>query len=111
MLKVERQGAVDVIRPQGSVRDENLEELRAICQRLVDRGWPAIVLDLSQAALLSGEALQWLRDLDQQCADCGGSVCVAAPGEICAETLRITGVGQHLQLFPDVGLAVARFAS
>ena len=111
MLRIERPGTVDVIRPRGALRGELLEESRISTHRLIPRGSPALVVDLSEALLLSSEALEWLLDLDYQCAHRGGALGVAGPQELCSEALRITGVGASLQQFPDVSSAVGRFAT
>ncbi|XZE54711.1 STAS domain-containing protein [Planctomycetaceae bacterium SH139] len=111
MLTQERQGTVNVLRPSGPLRDDLLAATTAAADQKLAAGWPAIVVDLSQSILLSGAALEWLSELDQQCADAGGALCVAAANDLCADALRITGVGDSLQLFADLSTAVARFAS
>lgn len=111
MLRIERQGTVDVVRPRGALRGELLEESREHTLRLIHRGSPALVVDLSDAMLLSSEALEWLLDLDCQCARRGGALGVAGAQELCCEALRITGVGASLQQFPDVSSAVGSFAT
>lgn len=111
MLRVERQGTVDVIRPRGPLRGELLDESRGHVERLIRHGSPALVVDLSEAMLLSGQALEWLLETDYQCARRGGALGVAGAQELCAEALRITGVGSSLQQFPDVPSAVGSFAT
>ena len=111
MLKIERQGSVDVLRPRGPLRGELLQDAKNATSLLIRSGWPALVLDLSQTLLLSGESLEWLLELDRQCADRGGSLHLAAPSDLCADALRVTGVGQSLQQFADVSTAVGRFAT
>lgn len=111
MLRIEKQGSVDVIRPRGPLRAELLNDARSAARRLIRKGCPSVVIDLNQTLLLSGEALEWLLEIDRQCADRGGAVFVAAASDLCGETLRITGVGQRLQVFADCTEAVGRFAT
>lgn len=111
MLRIERQGIVDVLRPRGPLRGELLEESREKAERLLRRGSPAVVLDLSETLLLSSEALEWLLELDRDCARRGGALAVAAAQELCVEALRITAVGEGLQKFSDVTSAVGSFAA
>jgi anti-anti-sigma factor len=111
MLRIDRQGSVDVIRPRGPLRGELLEDVRAAANRLTRRGCPTVVIDLSQTLLLSSEALQWLQEFDQHCAERGGAMLIAAASELCAETLRVTGVAERLQVFNDCAEAVGRFAT
>ena len=111
MLRIEKQGSVDVIRPRGPLRAELLEDARSAARRLIRRGCPSVVVDLSQTLLLCGEALEWLLELDRECADRGGAVFIAAASDLCSETLRITGVGQRIQVFEDCTEAVGRFAT
>lgn len=111
MLRIERQGSVDVIRPRGPLRGDLLEDMRAAANRLTRRGCPSIVIDLSQTLLFSSEALEWLEEFDRRCAERGGSVCLAAASDLCAETLRVTGVGERLQVFQECAEAVGRFAT
>lgn len=111
MLRIERQGTVDVIHPRGALRGELLDDAREQTHRLIQRGSPALVVDLSEALLLSSKALEWLLDLDYQCARRGGALGVAGGEELCSEALRITGVGAAVQQFPDVSSAVGSFAT
>ena len=111
MLRIERQGTVDVLRPRGALRGELLEEAREHVERLLGRGVPAMVIDLSETLLVSSAALEWLIEVDHNCARRGGSLGVAAAEELCGEALRITGVGPLLQQFDDVPTAVGSFAT
>lgn len=111
MLRIERQGIVDVFRPRGPLRGELLDESREKIARALRRGSPAVVLDLSETLLLSSEALEWLLELDRDCARRGGALAVAAAQELPAEALRITAVGQALQQFSNVTSAVGSFAT
>lgn len=111
MLRIERQGIVDVVRPRGPLRGELLSEARQRVLPLIRRGSPALVIDLGEVMLLSGAALEWLLELDSQCAQRGGAMSVAGAEELCAEALRITGVGASLQQFTDVSAAVGSFAT
>ena len=111
MLHLERQGVVDVLRPEGPLREELLEECRIAASESIARGWPSIVLDLGQVVLLSGTAIEWLVEVDQLCSEQGGAICVTGVDDVCADALRITGVASHLQIFDAVSDAVSRFAS
>lgn len=111
MLRIERQGSVDVMRPRGPLRGELLDDARSAALRLTRRGCPTVVIDLSQTSLLSGEALEWLQEFDQYCVERGGAVLLAAASDLCAETLRITGIEQRLQIFHDCTEAVGSFAT
>lgn len=111
MLRIEKQGSVDIIRPRGPLRGELLDDVKAAARRLTRRGCPTIVIDLSQTLLLCGQALEWLQEFDRQCAERGGAACIASAPELCREAFRITGVEQRLQIFDDCAEAVGRFAT
>jgi anti-anti-sigma regulatory factor len=110
MLRIERQGSVDVIRPRGPLRGELLDDVREAAKRLIRRGCPAVVLDLGQTLLLSSLALEWIQEFDRECAERGGAFSLAAGSDLCKETLRVTGVGQRVQQFDDCVEAIGRFA-
>lgn len=110
MVVVERQGSVDVVRVQGALRQESLEDARSATQRLLGRGVPSIVVDLGQTILLSGKAIEWLLDLDCRCGELGGSLIVTGANDLTAEALLITGASERLQIVSDVTRAIGRFA-
>lgn len=110
MVVVERQGSVDIVRIDGALRQGVLDDARTATQRLLGRGFPSIIVDLGQAIVLSGHAIEWLLELDNQCGELGGGLIVAGAKDLTAEAIRITGASDRLQMVSDVTRAIGRFA-
>ncbi len=110
MSTSKRHGSVTVIRPDGPVRAENIEELNDDVNQHLNGGIPYVVIDFTDAPLIDGAGLEWILDLDETCCRRGGCVRLCNVGELCQDLLRITAVGARVQQFPDLTLALGSFA-
>ena len=110
MLRLDRHGAVTVIRPDGPLRAEAVAALNNEIEPLLTGGVPYFVIDLSETPLIDSDGLEWVLSLDETCCRRGGCVRICSAGELCRDILRITAVGSSLQQFDDLTVALGSFA-
>lgn len=110
MSRLDRHGAVTVLRPTGPLRAESIGPLDEEIQPMLSGGMPYIVLDLSETPLIDGAGLEWIVGLDETCCRRGGCVRICNAGELCRDILRITSVGASVQQFDDLTVALGSFA-
>lgn len=110
MSRMDRHGAVTVLRPVGPLRADAIEPLHEELQPMLSGGMPYIVLDLSETPLIDGAGLEWILGLDEDCCRRGGCVRICGAGELCRDILRITAVGASVQQFDELTDALGSFA-
>jgi anti-anti-sigma factor len=110
MSRLDRHGAVTVLRPSAPLRAEAIESLDNEIRPMLSGGVPYIVIDLSETPLIDGAGLEWILDLDETCCRRGGCVRICSAGELCRDILRITAVGSSVQQFDDLTVALGSFA-
>ena len=110
MTRIDRHGAITVLRPTGPLRTDSVEPLDEEIRPMLSGGMPCIVIDLSETPLIDGAGLEWILDLDETCCRRGGCVRICSAGELCRDILRITTVGTSLQQFDDLTSALGSFA-
>jgi len=109
MFSVESQGAVDVVCGSGPLNHENAHQLAETLEGELPGGQPMIVLDMREIPLLDGAALEALVDVQQTVELQGGSIKLASVSQLCQDILRITGLAQSFESYPDVKSAVGSF--
>jgi anti-anti-sigma factor len=109
MISMAPQGAVDVVRLNGSLTHENADKLVETVEPGLTEGQPMIVLDMSDVPLLDSAGLEALMDLHDWAQVRGGVVKLASLSPLCADVLRVTGVGSHFPIYKDVKVAVGSF--
>ena len=110
MTTIQRHGSITVLRPQGPLREENLEILDEDFRPQLTGGVPRVVVDLTETPLIDGAGLEWILDLDEECCRRGGSVRLCSVGELCRDLLRITCVGSRVQQFKHLTAALGSYA-
>jgi anti-anti-sigma factor len=103
MFEIRRQGAVQVLTGDEPINAATISQLDA-------HGQPKVVIDLERVPLLDSAGLEWLVDTAEKCFQRGGQVQLAAPTALCGDILRITGVGEQVEVFDDVTSAVRSFS-
>lgn len=106
---ITRQGSVTVIAIDQPLRQDTVDALSNKLDESKSQGIPQVVIDLSLTPLIDGAGLQWMEDLDMQCADLGGCVRLCGANELCVDILRMTGVGDRLEQFSSLNAAMASF--
>jgi anti-anti-sigma factor len=109
MFAVKTQGAVEVIVPNVPLKGEYVDELRETVEHCLTDGLPMLVLNLHDVALLDSAGLELLLDIHDQVQNRGGAVKLASLTPLSQDILRLTGVGEHFEIFPDEKAAVRSF--
>jgi anti-anti-sigma factor len=105
-----RQGAVDVIEGDRPLGRDELAEPAALLDKCLASGQPRIVLDLKKVPLIDSAGLELLLDSSDRCRRRGGGIRLAEPNPLCREILRITGVAERIEVYPNCLSAVGSFA-
>jgi anti-anti-sigma factor len=109
MFEHTKQGAIDVIFGGDPLHGEHVERLRALLAHYVQDGQPHVVLDLQGVPLIDSAGLELLLDVHEEYQRLGGAIKLASANQLCTEILKVTGVGQHFEIYPDTGAAVGSF--
>ncbi len=109
MFAIRCQGAVEVIVPNVPLTGEHADELRETVQHCLSDGLPMVVLNLHDVPLIDSAGLESLLDIRDSVHSRGGSVKLAALTPLSQEILRVSGVVEHFEVFPDDKAAVRSF--
>ena len=110
MLEHQRQGTVDLVRPDEAVTTDRVGEIQAVFERCLGHGQPRVVVNFDRVPMIDGAGLEFLLHWRDRYAGCGGALKLAAPNALCADILRITGVSDEVEVYRDPVAAVASFA-
>jgi anti-anti-sigma factor len=110
MFALEKQGAVCVLRPKAPIEMKHCEELKRTVLQALGAGRPMLVVDFHDVPLVDSAGLETLLDLQEELESKGGAVKLAAVNPLCADILRVTGVGAKFEQHPLVRNAVGSFA-
>jgi len=110
MFALERQGAVSVIHPHAPLEVKHCEEFKTTVLQGLGAGRPMLVVDFHDVPLVDSAGLEMLVELRAALEAKGGCVKLAAVNPLCADILRVTGVGQKFEQHPLVRSAVGSFA-
>lgn len=109
-VRLETQGAVDVIRIDGSLNGEKLDELANTISRVLVNGAPMVICDLAGVQLIDSVGLEWLLDTADEIVTSGGEMKLAAAPPLISDILRLTGVGDRFETFPTTREGVGSFS-
>jgi anti-anti-sigma factor len=110
MFTLERQGAVSVIHPHGPLEAKHCDQFKTTVLQGLTCGRPMLVVDFHDVPLVDSAGLESLVELRDALEAKGGAVKLAAVNPLCADILRVTGVGQKFEQHPLVRSAVGSFA-
>lgn len=110
MVSIEKQGAVTVVRPVGSLTVAQAGEFREGALGKLGPGRPMMVIDMHETPLLDSAGLEALVDVRDRVESRGGAVKLAAVNPLCGDILRVTGVGHKFEQYGLVKSAVGSFA-
>lgn len=105
-----RQGAVDVIRTDDVLGREQVEPLWPLVEQALRSGQPQLVVDLRDVRLIDSKGLEFLLDARDRCLRKGGLLRVACSRTLPREVLRVTGLDELMEVFPDAMAAAGSFA-
>lgn len=109
MFAIKCQGAVEVIMPKVPLTCEHAEELRETVQHCLSDGLPMVVLNLHDVPLIDSAGLEALLDCRDNIRARGGNVKLAALTPLSHDILRVSGVIDAFESFPDDKAAVRSF--
>jgi anti-anti-sigma factor len=109
MYEQSKQGAVDVIRGTDPLNADHVEFLQETLEQFDGSGQPHVVFDMQSVPLVDSAGLELLLDTQERFRLRGGALKLAAVNPLCREILKVTGVGQRFEIFPDSGSAVGSF--
>jgi anti-anti-sigma factor len=110
MFALEKQGAACVLRARAPIEAKHCEELKRTVLQGLGVGRPMLVVDFHDVPLIDSAGLETLVELREALEAKGGAVKLAAVNSLCADILRVTGVGLKFQQYPQVRQAVGSFA-
>jgi anti-anti-sigma factor len=110
MFPFEKQGAVGVVHPKGPLEASHCDELKRIVMQGLGAGRPMLVVDFHDVPLVDSVGLETLVELRDSLELKGGAVKFAAINPLCADILRVTGVGHKFEQHALVRSAVGSFA-
>jgi anti-anti-sigma factor len=110
MFPFEKQGAVGVVRPKGPLEASHCDEFKRIVLQGLGVGRPMLVVDFHDVPLVDSVGLETLVELRESLESKGGAMKFAAINPLCADILRVTGVGQKFEQHALVRSAVGSFA-
>lgn len=110
MFPFEKQGAVGVVHPKGPLEASHCDEFKRIVLQGLGVGRPMLVVDFHDVPLVDSVGLETLVELRESLESKGGAMKFAAINPLCADILRVTGVGQKFEQHDLVRSAVGSFA-
>lgn len=109
MFQFESQGAVEVISPETALNHENIDKLVDAFEAKVFTGQPMVVLDMSRVALVDSAVLEALLDIQKQLRESAGSIKISGLSQLVEDVLRVTGLAERFETYPNTKEAVGSF--
>ena len=78
-------------------------------RNVLEDGQPHVVFDMQGVPLVDSRGLELLLQMHDAYKRLGGDLKLASVNPLCAEILKITGVGPHFEIYRDTGAAVGSF--
>ena len=109
-IEVRSQGAVKVIKLRGRLAlGESVERLRATVEDLLSSGENRLVLDLEELATMDSSGIGLLSRLLTLSKQQGGSLKLVNPSKFVVQTLKLVGLLNLFEVFPETQAAAASF--
>ena len=110
-IEVRSQGTVKVIKLRGRLAlGESVERLRATVEDLLSSGENRLVLDLEELATMDSSGIGLLSRLLTLSKQQGGSLKLVNPSKFVVQTLKLVGLLNLFEVFPDTQAAAASFS-
>lgn len=110
MIRIETQGAVDVLTIDGTLNAEKTGELSKTLDQVTMAGAPMVVCDMAHTQLIDSDGLEWLLNACDQVAACGGAMKLSGLTPLVADILRLTGVAERFEIFETAKAGVGSFS-
>ena len=110
-IEVRSQGTVKVIKLRGRLAlGESVERLRATVEDLLSSGENRLVLDLEELATMDSSGIGLLSRLLTMSKQQGGSLKLVNPSKFVVQTLKLIGLLNLFEVFPETQAAAASFS-
>lgn len=110
-IDVRSQGAVKIIKLRGRLGlGEPVERLRAAMENLLSAGENRLVLDLEELATMDSSGIGLLSRFLTSAKQQGGSLKLVNPSKFVVQTLKLVGLLNLFEVFPDTEAAAASFS-
>ena len=110
-IEVRSQGTVKVIKLRGRLAlGESVERLRATVEDLLSSGENRLVLDLEELATMDSSGIGLLSRLLTLSKQQGGSLKLVTPSKFVVQTLKLVGLLNLFEVFPETQAAAASFS-
>ncbi|SFB50579.1 anti-sigma B factor antagonist [Amycolatopsis marina] len=108
-VRTRHAGAIPVIAVEGEVDLSTVESVRdAVHCELKATQPQGLILDLTGVTFLCSTGLQLLVDADRRMQDNGGALCVVGARREVLRPLQLTGLDEHLHVYPTLEEALAQ---
>jgi anti-sigma B factor antagonist len=109
-IEVRNQGLAKVIKLRGRLSlGESVDRLRATIEDLLGAGDNRLVLDLQELATVDSSGVGLLTRSMTSAKQQGGAVKLASPTKFVVQTLKLVGLLNLFEIFPDAQSAAASF--
>lgn len=109
-IEVRSQGTVKVIKLRGRLAlGDSVERLRATVEDLLSSGENRLVLDLEELATMDSSGIGLLSRLLTLSKQQGGSLKLVNPSKFVVQTLKLVGLLNLFEVFPETQAAAASF--
>jgi anti-sigma B factor antagonist len=109
-IDVRSQGVVKIVKLRGRLGlGEPVDRLRATLEDLVNSGENRLVLDLEELAAMDSSGIGLLSRFLTSTKQQGGSLKLVNPSKFVVQTLKLVGLLNLFEVFPDTQAAVASF--
>jgi anti-sigma B factor antagonist len=110
-IDVRSQGTVKILKLRGRLNlGEPVERLRATVQDLLSSGENRLVLDLEELATMDSSGIGLLSRFLTSTKQQGGSLKLVNPSKFVVQTLKLVGLLNLFEIFPDTQAAAASFS-
>lgn len=110
-IDVRTHGNVKVIKLRGRLSlGEPVDRLRATVEDLLGGGDNRLILDLGELATMDSSGIGLLSRLLTSAKQFGGSLKLVNPSKFVVQTLKLVGLLNLFEVFPDVPAAVTSFS-
>jgi anti-sigma B factor antagonist len=110
-IEVRSQGTVKVIKLRGRLAlGESVERLRATVEDLLSSGENRLILDLEELATMDSSGIGLLSRLLTLSKQQGGSLKLVNPSKFVVQTLKLVGLLNLFEVFPETQAAAASFS-
>jgi len=108
-IQEQRQGAVTVLKPNGPLNRDDVDQFRQKVNATLGRSMGRLVVDASAVPFADSRGLEVLVDASQQLEDSGQVLRLCAVGPTLREILELTGLSPRFEFFEDANQAVRSF--